>query len=116
MIATFKRSPLCPFALPFHHTKIMEQQTIQEMVSYLEEKGVVVEYGRSFSGEPSLGFIDSEVICFDSGISELRTYLEGMVKAVDLMSSVCLPPRTKPVPSEFSLGKLKELREKYSLD
>lgn len=66
----------------------MTRQTIQEMVSFLSEKGLITEYDKSIPGSPLLKFADGQGIYFDSGLEHLRDYLEGMVKSVELMELI----------------------------
>lgn len=61
--------------------------TIQEMVNLLTEKGIITEYDKSDPESRSLKFADGTGICFDSGLDILKNYLEGMVKAVEILSA-----------------------------
>lgn len=58
--------------------------TIQEMISFLKEKGLVEEYIKSSSPERELLFTDGQTITFETA-TDAANYLEGMVKAVELM-------------------------------
>jgi hypothetical protein len=66
----------------------MDRQTIQEMINFLSEKGLIIEYDKSIPDSPLVRFADGQGIYFDSGREPLRYFLEGMVKAVELMERI----------------------------